>query len=302
MNRRLGMALLIVVVTALIVLYSATFFVQQSQNAVVVRFGRLIETVANDPGLHWRVPFIDNVVYIDRRIINIDAPSVELTTQDQKRVVISAYLRYRIVDPETFYRVARQEQDAERRLVAVLNQVMRDVFGSVPMQDVLTEKRAALMTVVTERLVPTGKQFGVNVFDVRFKRVDLPTANSEAIYNRMRTQRAQEAAQFRAEGEAEARSKRADADKQRIEVLAEARRQSEILRGEGDAEATRIYNEAFGQDPGFFDFYRSLQAMRTGLGGNTTTFVGEPKGDFFRFFEQNRGAREQPPAQPQQQD
>jgi membrane protease subunit HflC len=242
------------------------------------------------------MPFIDNVVYIDRRIINIDAPSVELTTQDQKRVVISAYLRYRIVEPETFYRVARQEQDAERRLVAVLNQVMRDVFGSVPMQDVLTEKRAALMTTVTQRLIPTGKQFGVNVFDVRFKRVDLPTANSEAIYNRMRTQRAQEAAQFRAEGEAEARAKRAEADKKRIVVLAEARKKSEILRGEGDAEATRIYNEAFGRDPGFFDFYRSLQAMRTGLGGNNTTFVGSPTGDFFRYFEQNNGA----PAKPQQ--
>lgn len=285
MNRKVGAVLVIAAVMAVVLLYSATFFVQQSHNAVVVRFGQLIETVENDPGLHWRVPFIDNVVYIDRRIINIDAPSVELTTQDQKRVVISAYLRYRIVNPETFYRVARVEQQAERRLVAVLNQMMRDVFGSVPMQDVLTEKRAALMTTVTQRLVPTGKQFGVDVFDVRFKRVDLPTANSEAIYNRMRTQRAQEAAQFRAEGEAEARAKRAEADKQRIEVLADARRKAEIMRGEGDAEATRIYNEAFGRDPEFFDFYRSLQAMRTGLNGNSTTFVGEPKGDFFRFFE-----------------
>lgn len=296
MNRRLGLALMIVAVVGVIVVYAAMFSVHQAQNAVVIRFGRLIETVKDSPGLHWRIPFIDDVVYIDSRLINIDAPSVELTTQDQKRVVISAYLRYRITDPETFYRVARMEQAAERRLIAVLNQMMRDVFGSVPMQDVLTEKRAALMTTVTKRLEPTGDQFGVEVVDVRFKRVDLPSANSEAIYNRMRTQRAQEAAQFRAEGEAEARSKRADADKQRIEVLAEARKKAQVLRGEGDARATQIYNEAFGRDPEFFDFYRSLQAMRTGLSGETTTFVGEPKGDFFRFFEQGDGI----PAQPQQ--
>jgi membrane protease subunit HflC len=279
----------ILVVVALTVLYSATFFVQQSQNAVVVRFGRLIDTVVDDPGLHWRVPFVDNVNYIDRRIINIDAPSFTVTTKDQKRIVISAYVRYRITNPEIFYRVARTEAGAESRLVAVLNQVLRDQFGSVPMQDVLTEKRAGLMTNVTARLVPTGTSFGIEVFDVRFKRVDLPAANSEPVYNRMRTQRAQEAAGIRAQGKRDAQAIRADADKQRVVVVAEARRQAEILRGEGEGEATKIYNEAFGRDPEFFDFYRSMQAMQIGLSGNSTTFVGEPKGDFFRFFEADQG-------------
>ena len=150
MNRTIGIGA-IVAVAALVLLYSATFFVQQPQNAVVVRFGKLIDTVMNEPGLHWRVPFIDHVFYIDRRIINIDAPSFTVTTGDQKRIVISAYVRYRIPNPETFYRVARTEDGAERRVVAVLNQVLRDEFGSVPMQDVLTEKRAALMTKVTDR-------------------------------------------------------------------------------------------------------------------------------------------------------
>jgi membrane protease subunit HflC len=299
MNRTIGIGG-IVAVAALVLLYAATFFVQQPQNAVVVRFGKLIDTVMNEPGLHWRVPFIDHVFYIDRRIINIDAPSFTVTTGDQKRIVISAYVRYRIPNPETFYRVARTEDGAERRVVAVLNQVLRDEFGSVPMQDVLTEKRAALMTKVTERLKPIGKQYGIDIVDVRFKRVDLPVENSEAIYKRMKTQRAQEAATNRAEGERDAREKRADADKQVVVTLADARRQSEILRGQGDAEATRIFNDAFGQDPKFFDFYRSLQAMRTGLGGNNTTFVGEPKGDFFRFFEQNQGAQGQLPLQPKQ--
>ncbi len=293
MNRILGGGI-IVAIFALILLYAATFFVQQSQNAVVVRFGKLIDTVENSPGLHWRIPFIDNVFYIDRRIINIDAPSFTVTTEDQKRIVISAYVRYRISLPETFYRVARTELGAEQRVVAVLNQVLRDEFGSVPMQDVLTERRAALMTDVTKRLAPQAKQFGIEVFDVRFKRVDLPAENSEAIYNRMRTQRAQEAASFRAQGQREAREKRAEADKQAVVVLAEARKKAEILRGTGDAAATKIYNDAFGVDPTFFDLYRSLQAMQNGLGANTTTFVGEPKGDFFRFFENSDGATAQP--------
>lgn len=298
MNRTIGIGA-IAAVAALVLLYSATFFVQQPHNAVVVRFGKLIDTVINEPGLHWRVPFIDHVFYIDRRIINIDAPSFTVTTEDQKRIVISAYVRYRILDPEVFYRVARTEDGAERRIVAVLNQVLRDEFGSVPMQDVLTAKRAAQMTRVTERLKPQGKQFGIDVVDVRFKRVDLPGENSEAIYNRMRTQRAQEAANFRAQGQREAREKRAEADKQVVILVADARRQAEILRGQGEAEATRIYNEAFGKDPKFFDFYRSLKAMQIGLGGSNTTFVGQPKGDFFRFFEQNQGAEGQLPLQPQ---
>ena len=294
-NRTLGVGA-IVVVFALVVLYSSMFFVQQQYNAVVVRFGKLIDTVIDEPGLHWRVPFIDQVFYVDRRIINIDAPSFTVTTEDQKRIVISAYVRYRITDPETFYRVARTEAGAEQRIVAVLNQMLRDRFGSVPMNDVLTEKRAALMGEVTGKLQPQGKQFGIDVVDVRFKRVDLPAENSEAIFKRMRSQRAQEAATFRAQGEREAREKRAEADKTVVVTLAEARQKAQILSGQGDAEATRIYNDAFGQDPSFFDFYRSLQAMRTGLGGNNTTFVGEPKGDFFRFFESGDGT---PPA-PQQ--
>ena len=296
MNRTVGISVIVAVV-ALVLIYSSTFFVQQSQNAVVVRFGKLIDTVVNEPGLHWRVPFIDHVFAIDRRIINIDAPGYTVTTKDQKRIIISAYVRYQIFDPETFYRVARTEQGAEGRILAVLNQMLRDEFGSVPMQDMLTEKRAALMSAVTERLQPQGKQFGINVVDVRFKRLDLPQENSASIYDRMKTQRAQEAATWRAQGQREARERRARADKEVVVMLAEARRGAEVLRGQGDAEATKIYNEAFGQDPSFFDFYRSLKAMQVGLGGNNTTFVGEPKGDFFRFFEQNQA---DVPAQPQQ--
>jgi membrane protease subunit HflC len=284
----------IVAVLVLVLAYSATFFVHQAQNAVVVRFGKLVEVVENDPGLHWRVPFVDHVTFIDRRVINVDAPSFELLTSDQKFLVVSAYVRYRITDTSKFYRAARSEQTAERRLVVALNETLRDKIGSVQMKDILSEKRAKLMTEVTAVLKPAGDVFGIQVVDVRFKRVDLPQQNSEAVYNRMRTQRAQEATRIRAEGQAKAQEIKAEADRDRTVLLAETQQAAQVLRGEGDAEATRIYNDAFARDPQFFDLYRSLQAMRTGLGGNNTTFVGSPKGDFFRFFEQNEGAGEPP--------
>ena len=296
MNRSI-VAILVVAVILLIVGYSATFFVYQSQNAVVVRFGKLVENVEDEPGLHWRIPFVDQVTYIDRRIINIDAPSFELLTSDQKFLVVSAYVRYRITDPAKFYRVARTEQNAERRLVVALNETLRDKIGSVPLRDILSEKRAGLMTDVTKTLEPAGDVFGIQVVDVRFKRVDFPQQNSEAVYNRMRTQRAQEATRIRAEGQARAQEIRAQADRDRTVLLANTQKEAQIVRGQGDAEATRIYNDAFGRDPAFFDFYRSLQAMRTGLNGNSTTFVGEPKGDFFRFFESGKGLSAPQPQQ-----
>lgn len=293
MNPRIT-ASIVVVVLLLIVGYSATFFVHQSRNAVVVRFGKLVDVVKDDSGLHWRIPFVDQVTYIDRRVINIDAPQFELLTSDQKFLVVSAYVRYQITDPSKFYRVARDEQNAERRLVIALNETLRDQIGSASLKDILSEKRANIMANVTKVLEPAGDVFGIKVVDVRFKRVDFPQQNSEAVYNRMRTQRAQEATRIRAEGQARAQEIRAQADRDRTVLLANTQKEAQILRGAGDAEATRIYNEAFARDPKFFDLYRSLQAMRTGLGGNNTTFVGSPTGDFFRYFEQNQGAPEKP--------
>lgn len=293
MNPRIT-ASIVVVVLLLLVAYSATFFVHQSQNAVVVRFGKLVDTVENDPGLHWRIPFVDRVTYVDRRVINIDAPSFELLTSDQKFLVVSAYVRYQITDAGKFYRVARDELTAERRLVIALNGTLRDQIGSAPLSDILSDKRANIMATVTKLLEPAGDVFGIKVVDVRFKRVDFPQQNSEAVYNRMRTQRAQEATGIRAKGQARAQEIRAQADRDRTVLLANTQRDAQILRGQGDAEATKIYNEAFSRDPEFFDLYRSLQAMRTGLTGNSTTFVGSPTGDFFRYFEQNQGAPKKP--------
>ena len=259
---------------------------------MVVRFGKLVDTVENDPGLHWRIPFVDHVTYVDRRVINIDAPSFELLTSDQKFLVVSAYVRT-ITDASKFYRVAREELTAERRLVVALNETSArpDRLGAAA--DILSDSAANIMANVTKVLEPAGDVFGIKVVDVRFKRVDFPQQNSEAVYNRMRTQRAQEATRIRG-GQGQGQEIRAQADRDRTVLLANTQRDAQILRGAGDAEATKIYNEAFSRDPEFFDLYRSLQAMRTGLTGNNTTFVGSPTGDFFRYFEQNQGARKSP--------
>jgi len=269
---------------ALVLLTASAFTVRQSQQAIVLQLGEPVREL-KEPGLYWKVPFFQNVVFFDRRVLNFDAPSVELPTLDQKQVVISAFVRYRIVDPLKFYRVGKTENNAESQIRGVLGSSLRKVVGGAPMAEILTAQRADLMSEINDSLRGSvAEPYGIEIIDVRLKRVDLPATNSEAVYNRMRTQRAQEARKFRAEGDREARITRADADKDRIVKLAEARKTAEILRGEGDAEATRIYNDAFGRDPAFFDFYRSLQAMRQGLNADHTTYVGTPEGDFFRFF------------------
>jgi modulator of FtsH protease HflC len=264
--------------------YSSTFVVRQAESAIVLRFGNPT-AVIEEPGLSLKWPIADQIVYLDRRVLNFDAPAQELLTGDQKRVLISAFVRYQIVDSLRFYQVGRTYANAESQIRSVLSSTLRSVISNVSMANILTPQRADIMTTIKKELTrQAAAPYGINIVDVRFKRVDLPPQNSEAVFNSMRKQRAQEAAGIRATGTREAREKRAEADKVRVVTVAEARKQSAILHGEGDAEATRIYNEAFNQDPAFFDFYRSMQAMRDGLAPDTTTYVGSPKGDFFRYF------------------
>lgn len=282
--------LAIIVVLVAIIAYSSTFVVQQAESAIVLRFGNP-QVVIEEPGLKLKMPIADQIVLLDRRVLNFDAPAQELLTRDQKRVVISAFVRYQIVDSLKFYQVGRTYTNAESQIRSVLGSTLRSVIGNVALVDTLTPKRAGIMLLIRNELTrQAALPYGIKIVDVRFKRVDLPAQNSDAVFNSMRKQRAQEAARIRAEGAREARQKRAEADKQRIVVVADARKQSEILRGEGEGEAIGIYNEAFGRDPGFFDFYRSLQAMQEGLRGDTTTYVGPPSGDFFRFFGSEQGA------------
>ncbi|HVI88560.1 MAG TPA: protease modulator HflC [Dongiaceae bacterium] len=275
----------IVAAAALLLASAAIFQVPQWQDAIVLRVGRPVRTITADPGLHLHWPLVENVLYIDKRILNFDAPAQELLTLDQKRIVISAYVRYQIDDPLQFYQVANNEARAESQVGSVLVSALRSVIGNVSMTNILTPQRAELMQDITKLLIDTAKPYGIRIVDVRFKRVDLPTANSEAVYNRMRTQRAQEATKIRAEGQREARELRAEADKQKVVTLAEARKQGEINRGQGDGAAAKVYSDAYGQDPKFFDFYRSLRAMENGLSSDNTTYVGAPTGDFFRYFQ-----------------
>jgi membrane protease subunit HflC len=281
--------LAIIAVLLAILAYSSTFVVQQAESAIILRFGNP-QAVIEEPGLKLKVPIADQIVILDRRVLNFDAPAQELLTRDQKRVVISAFVRYQIVDSLKFYQVGRTYANAESQIRSVLGSTLRSTIGNVALVDTLTPKRADIMRQIRSELTrQAAVPYGIKIVDVRFKRVDLPAQNSEAVFNSMRKQRAQEAALIRAEGARTAREKRAEADKLRVVAVADARKKSEILRGEGEGAAIGIYNEAFGRDPAFFDFYRSMQAMQEGLKGDTTTYVGSPTGDFFRFFGSEHG-------------
>lgn len=283
MRRSPVVAIVVIAILVIIALWSSAFTVHQAENALVLRLGDPKRTIS-EPGLYFRWPMVENIVKVDKRVRNFDAPAKERLTRDQKRVMISAYVRYKIISPLKFYQVGKSYVNAESQLRSVLESTLRSVIGNTPMTNILTPQRAELMNKITKDLTQQATPYGIDIVDVRFKRVDLPPENSEAVYNQMRTQRAQEAAGIRAEGANKALQLRAQADKDRVVTLAEAQRQASILRGEGEGEAVGIYNDAFGRDPAFFDFYRSLQAMQEGLKGDTTTYVGPPTGDFFRFF------------------
>lgn len=271
------------VLVLLIVGASSAFIVRETDQVLVMRFGEPQRQIT-EPGLNFKVPFVDTARYFDKRVLDYDAASQEIPTADQKQLVVNAFARYRIVEPLAFFTSIATERAMEDRFDALINSALRRVLGEVDLSVVLTPERARLMDDFTTIVAQEAERFGLQVVDVRIKRIDLPQENSEAIFRRMRTQREQEATLIRAEGEKESRRIRAEADKQQRVIVAEARRDAEILRGEGDAEAQALYNDAYGRDERFFDFWRSMQAMEKGLDGETTTFVGPPDSEFFRFF------------------
>jgi len=297
MNRFSGAAIMVVAIVGLVVLLQAIFTVHQAERALVLQLGAPIRVV-EEPGLNFKIPFIQNVEPISKRVLKAEATQEELLTQDQKRVVVDFFARYKIIDPLLFFQSVRTTDMLEQRLKPIITSQLRRVLGGVQLARILTKERAEMMREITVAVDGEVKRFGITVLDVRMKRVDLPKENSDAIFNRMRTQRQQEAALIRAEGDREARALRAEGQKQQVVIRADARRQAEILRGEGDAKATEIYNQAYGQDPAFFNFYRSMQALTLGLSGETTTYVGPPAGDFFRFFGLEQGAMPRPSGSP----
>lgn len=277
----------------LIVLSSAAFTVRETEQVLIRQFGE-VQRIVSEPGLNFKIPFIQNATYFDKRVLDYDADREEIPTLDQKQLVVDAFARYRIVDPLRFYQTVNNELVFQDRLSNILNNALRSEIGSINLSTVLTEKRADLMERISDLVDNEARNLGVEVIDVRIKRVDLPEENSQAIFRRMQTQREQEARRIRAEGEKEARTIRADADKQSRVIVAEARREAEILRGEGDAEAQNIYNAAFTQDASFFEFWRSMQAMQRGLKPDTTTYVGPPQADFLRMFDSRLQEGERP--------
>lgn len=283
MNRRTLAILGIVVLVAGIIAFSALFTVHQTQQALVLQFGEP-KRVVKDAGLHAKLPFIQNVVFLDKRMLSYDGGGEEVIASDRKRLVVDSFLRYRIDDPLRFYQTVGNELVARQRLNALLTSSLRQVIGTVPLQSVLTGERAQLMAQIAQRVNTEAKDLGISVADVRIKRADLPEANNQAIYARMKTEREREAREFRAQGAEISQRIRSRADREKTVLLAEAQKQAQILRGEGDGNAVRIFAEAFGTDIDFFTFYRSMQAYRGSLGGEDTTMVLSPDSDFFRYF------------------
>jgi membrane protease subunit HflC len=273
---------------------SSLFTVHQTQQALVLQFGNP-KRIITEPGLHVKIPFIQNAIYIDRRVLDYDAISEEVILGDQKRLVVDAFARYRINDPLRFYQSVGSEAVFRGRINTILDASLRKVLGEVPLFTVLSEDRSQLMDRIRDQANVEARQFGIDVIDVRIKRADLPPENSQAIYRRMQTEREREAKELRAQGAEMAQRIRARADRERVVLLAEARKEAQIARGEGDGEAVRIFAEAFGQDVDFFTFYRSMQAYRAALGDDNTSFVLSPDSEFFRFF----GSSSPPPSQTQ---
>lgn len=276
----IGLAVLIVLA---FLGWSSLFVVDQTQQALVLRFGNPVRVV-NTPGLYAKVPLIDNVVMIDRRLLDIDAPPIEVIARDQKRLVVDAFGRYRIFDPLLFYQAAGSIEVAEARLQVILNSAVRGAIGQMDFANIVREGRAGLMEQITQQVNAEGRQLGVDTIDVRIRRADLPAENSQAVFQRMQTERQREATDLRSRGEQEAKTIRAQADRQATVIVAEANRTADELRGDGEAQANVIFAGAFGQDKDFFAFYRSMQAYLDSLKAENTRLVLSPELPFFRFL------------------
>ncbi len=274
----LGLIVIAIGVTA----YGSLFTVHQTQQALILQLGNPIRMVS-EPGLSYKLPFIQNVEYYDRRILDLDPPVQEVILFDQKRINVDAFARYKIVNPLDFRKRAVTNQNFRQVFGNRLNAAIRAEIGKILLADMLTEKRAQVMDVISRQMKSQAAEFGTEVVDVRIGRTDLPEATAQAVYNRMRSDRVASAAKLRAEGEEQKLKIQAIADKERTIIIAEAQRQSEILRGQGEGERNQILGEAFGQDPEFFDFYRSMEAYGEAL-GEGTTMVLSPDSEFFRFF------------------
>jgi modulator of FtsH protease HflC len=288
-----GVVFAILLLIVVIVGYSTLFTVNQTKQALVVRLGEPVRVIT-EPGLNVKVPFIDSVIYVDKRILDLESPAQEVIASDQKRLVVDAFARYRIKDPLKFYQTVG-EAGANSQLAILLNSALRRVLGEATLTEVVRDVREQLMARVREQLDHEAQSFGIQVVDVRIRRADLPEQNSQAVYQRMQTERQREAAEFRAQGSQKSQEIRAKADRDVTVLLAEANSQAEQLRGQGDSDRNRIFADAYNRDPDFFAFYRSMQAYEKSLQHSDTRLVLRPDSDFFRYFTTPSG--QAPPAE-----
>jgi len=282
-----GGVIAVVLLIVAIVSYSTFFTVNQTHQALVVRLGQPVRVIT-EPGLNVKVPFIDSVIYVDKLILDLESPAQEVIASDQKRLVVDAFARYRITDPLKFYQTVG-ESGASSQLAILLNSALRSVLGGATLVDVVRDMREQLMTQVRGQLDHEAAQFGIKVVDVRIRRADLPEQNSQAVYQRMQTERQREAAEFRAQGSQKSQEIRARADRDVTVLLADATNQAEQIRGQGDSERNRIFADAYNRDTGFFAFYRSMQAYEKSMQHGDTRLVLKPDSDFFRFFSDPSG-------------
>ena len=288
--KRTSLALIGVVVVVIgLLAFGALFTVDQRAQAIVLQFGEP-KRVIRDPGLNVKVPFVQNVLYYDKRVLDLDPPPEEVILSDQKRIDVDAFARYRIIDPLRFFQSVQDETRLRDRFGKTMNSAVRAQLGLHPLSDLLSPKRDDIMQQIQEQLRGPAKTFGIEVVDLRIGRTDLPEDISKNVYDRMRSEREREANLLRAEGEEIKQQVTANADRQKTVILAEAERNAQVLRGEGDGERNRILGEAYGRDPEFFAFYRSMNAYRQALGAEDTTMVLSPDSDFFRFFGDISGA------------
>ena len=278
-----GIILLFVLLVAIVVGYSSVFTVNQTDQALQVRLGDPIRVIT-EPGLNFKAPFIDTIITIDKRILDLENPAQEVIASDQKRLVVDAFARYKIKDALRFYQSIGSIQAANIQLTTLLNASLRRVLGEVTFITVVRDDRDALMTKIRDQLDRESASYGISVIDVRIRRADLPEQNSQAVYQRMQTERQREAAEFRAQGGQKAQEIRSKADREATVIIAEANSKSEQIRGEGDGERNRLFAESYGKDADFFAFYRSMTAYENSLKSNDTRFLLRPDSEFFRFF------------------
>jgi len=280
---KIGKFLLPIIIAIGALAFFSIFIVKEINQSIVLQFGDPKRIISN-PGINFKIPFIQNVVFLDKRILNLDTPPEEVIASDQKRLIVDAFARFQIVDPLKFYISVGNERVARSRLSTIINSRIRNVLGKQRLQTLLSEDRTKQMSLIQEGVNKEAEKFGIKIVDVRIKRADLPQANSEAIYRRMQTEREREAREFRAKGAEMAITITSTADKEVTVILAEAEKQSEIMKGEGDGQRNKIFADAFGRDPEFFAFYRAMQAYEKALIGGETSLILSPDSEFFKFF------------------